>query len=103
MSTSLAKNLKSPAKGALLKLPRDRKKEEMLAQTRQAMRVMEIVDAKRSCTRSIVGVGQEVDTSSGLAVVRRLPAASDRQGPTSRGEHSHVAGSPRIASATATG
>lgn len=46
MSTILAKNIKFPATDAPKKLPRDRKKEDLLAQTRQVKRVLDIVDAK---------------------------------------------------------
>ena len=46
MSTILAKSLKFPATDAPKKLPRDRKKEDLLAQTRQVKRVLDIVDAK---------------------------------------------------------
>ena len=46
MSTILAKNIKFPTTDAPKKLPRDRKKEDLLAQTRQVKRVLDIVDAK---------------------------------------------------------
>ena len=48
MSTSLAKNRSVPAKDAQKERPRDRKKEELLAQTRQMSRVLNIVDAKHN-------------------------------------------------------
>ncbi len=46
MSTSVAKNLKTPTQGVPKKRPRDRKKEDVLAQVRQVQRVLSIVDAK---------------------------------------------------------